>query len=322
MVALRLSMAKKGPSNMADQTTGHHSAFLERVQQAQGHYNEQAGLDKSLDAPRIRLGLLLYNSGPASIVALSERLRISHPAVVQIARALIQDEYLADYRDRRDKRRRLLALTNSGRYYFSGISAHSELKEQLLSTLANAVGLPEVLARWSQALAEQSLSQRFDAVISGITITPYRAEFKTSFELLNRRWIEASFQVEDRDQAVFDDPEAKIITPGGAIFFAVTGRGHVVGACALLRQNARRAELAKMAVQEQFQQFGIGRRLGQAVIDFAEAAGFDDIVLESNRRLKPALSLYRALGFIEGPAPATSDYDRADIFMSKPLGPG
>ena len=36
---------------MADQTTGHHSAFLERVQQAQGHYNEQAGLDKSLTRP-------------------------------------------------------------------------------------------------------------------------------------------------------------------------------------------------------------------------------------------------------------------------------
>ena len=113
---------------------------------------------------------------------------------------------------------------------------------------------------------------------------------------------------------------AKIVTPGGAIFFAVTASGQVVGTCALLHKAPRRAELAKMAVQEQFQGFGLGRRLGQAVIDYAEAAGFEDVVLESNQRLKPAISLYRSLGFIEEKATVTSDYARADIFMVKSLG--
>lgn len=307
---------------MADhEANSSHQAFIDRVQQARQDYGQQAGLGKSLATPRIRLALQLYHGGPASIVALSERLRISHPAVVQIARSLMAAEYVADYRDRRDKRRRLLALTNSGRYYFSGLAAHSELESALLSDLATAAGLPQVLARWEQAVAEQSLSQRFQGAIAGITIAPYCAAFKASFERLNRRWIEASFQVEDRDQAVFDDPVAEILTPGGAIFFAVTAGGEVVGTCALLRQNAQRVELAKMAVQEQFQGFGLGRRLGQAVIDFAQAAGFEDIVLESNQRLKPAISLYRALGFVEDSAPALSDYERADIFMIKPLEP-
>ena len=56
---------------------------------------------------------------------------------------------------------------------------------------------------------------------------------------------------------------------------------------------------------------------GQAVIDYAEAAGFEDVVLESNQRLKPAISLYRSLGFIEEKATVTSDYARADIFMGQ-----
>ncbi|HAB46299.1 MAG TPA: hypothetical protein DCE20_08760 [Gammaproteobacteria bacterium] len=306
---------------MVDQeTNSNHETFTDRVQQARAHYEQQAGLGKSLASPRIRLGLALYRGGPASIVALSEQLKISHPAVVQIARNLMAAEYVADYRDRRDKRRRLLALTNSGRYYFSGLSAHAELESEMLANLATAVGLPDLLARWAQEIAMQPLSQRFESAISNITIASYRAEFKASFERLNRRWIEASFEVEDRDQAVFDDPVAKILTPGGTIFCAVTAGGQVVGTCALLRQNPRRAELAKMAVQEQFQGFGLGRRLGQAVIDYAEAAGFEDIVLESNQRLKPTISLYRSLGFIEEKAAVTSDYARADIFMVKTLG--
>ena len=111
---------------MVDQeTNSNHETFTDRVQQARAHYEQQAGLGKSLTSPRIRLGLALYRGGPASIVALSEQLKISHPAVVQIARNLMAAEYVADYRDRRDKRRRLLALTNSGRYYFSGLSAHA-----------------------------------------------------------------------------------------------------------------------------------------------------------------------------------------------------
>ena len=306
---------------MADQEiNSSHQAFTDGVQQARAYYEQQAGLGRSLASPRIRLGLELYRDGPASVVALSERLKVSHPAVVQIARNLIAAEYVADYRDRRDKRRRLLALTNSGRYYFSGFSAHAELESELLSDLATAAGLPDLLARWKQAIAEQPLSQRFQSAISGITIVPYQAAFKKSFERLNRRWIEASFQVEDQDQAVFDDPVAKIVTPGGAIFFAVTASGQVVGTCALLHKAPRRAELAKMAVQEHFQGFGLGRRLGQAVIDYAEAVGFEDIVLESNQRLKPAISLYRSLGFIEEKALAISDYARADIFMVKTLG--
>ena len=204
---------------MADQgKNSSHQAFTDRVRETRAYYEQEAGLGKSLASPRTRLGLELYRGGPASIVALSERLKISHPAVVQIARNLMAAEYVADYRDRRDKRRRLLALTNSGRYYFSGLSAHAELESDMLANLATAVGLPDLLVRWEQAITAQSLSQRFESAISGITIAPYRAEFKASFERLNRRWIEASFEVEDRDQAVFDDPVAKILTPGGTIF--------------------------------------------------------------------------------------------------------
>ncbi len=75
---------------------------------------------------------------------------------------------VADYRDRRDKRRRLLALTNSGRYYFSGLSAHAELESEQLLVDAGELrsGCPMSLRVGRKRLAAQPLSQRFDAVLS------------------------------------------------------------------------------------------------------------------------------------------------------------
>jgi len=53
---------------MVDQETdSNHETFTDRVQQARAHYEQQAGLGKSLASPRIRLGLALYRGGPASM---------------------------------------------------------------------------------------------------------------------------------------------------------------------------------------------------------------------------------------------------------------
>ncbi len=73
-------------------------------------------------------------------------------------------------------------------------------------------------------------------------------------------------------------------------------------------------ELAKLAVNSSIQRKGIGRRLCDAVINKARELGADTVFLESNTRLKPAIALYRKLGFRELPEyhPA---YARGDIQM-------
>ena len=77
-------------------------------------------------------------------------------------------------------------------------------------------------------------------------------------------------------------------------------------------------ELAKLAVDTSIQRKGIGRKLCEAAIEKARMSGGGRLFLESNTRLKPAIALYRRLGFKELPEyhPA---YARGDIQMELPL---
>jgi GNAT superfamily N-acetyltransferase len=74
-----------------------------------------------------------------------------------------------------------------------------------------------------------------------------------------------------------------------------------------------------MAVSEQARGKQVGLLLGESIIGRARDRGFQALVLESNRKLTPAISLYRKLGFAEKPFPDPSVYSRADIYMELSL---
>ena len=71
-------------------------------------------------------------------------------------------------------------------------------------------------------------------------VVTYREEYRAAFERLNREWIETWFSLEEADRETFRDPGAKIVAPGGQIFFVVDG-GEVLGTCAVIRHDAQRA---------------------------------------------------------------------------------
>lgn len=73
-----------------------------------------------------------------------------------------------------------------------------------------------------------------------------------------------------------------------------------------------------MAVSPKVQGKGIGMLLGQACIEKVKALGAKKIYLESNTRLKPAISLYHKLGF-QKVAGYPSPYERCDIQMELKL---
>ena len=61
--------------------------------------------------------------------------------------------------------------------------------------------------------------------------------------------------------------------------------------------------------------------MGEAAVALARSLGCPRIDILSNRRLGPALGLYRSLGFVEAPMPGT-DYKRADIYLVLDLATG
>ncbi len=156
-----------------------------------------------------------------------------------------------------------------------------------------------------------------------VAYDPGRPAHRTAFRDLNLAWIETHFVVEPRDRHELDDPEGHILREGGEIFMAEAGGlggVDVVGTCALLVERDGAGELAKMAVRESVRGRGVGRALGEAAIAAARARGMPRVDLLSNRKLAPAMKLYRALGFVEVPLPPT-EYARANIKMTLYLSP-
>ncbi|MBW4695965.1 MAG: GNAT family N-acetyltransferase [Lyngbya sp. HA4199-MV5] len=142
-------------------------------------------------------------------------------------------------------------------------------------------------------------------------------QFHQDFKRLNYEWIEKYFKLEESDHQSLNDPDEKILKPGGHIYMALSN-GEIVGTCALIKMDSDTYELAEMAVTETARGKGIGWLLGQAIIQKARELGAKTILLESNTVLEPAIKLYQKLGFqriVGQPSP----YERCNIQMELKL---
>ena len=170
-----------------------------------------------------------------------------------------------------------------------------------------------------QSPANGASSKRADyrenSVLTTSTVVGYRPELREAFERLNRQWIEQYFSVEERDRAVFRDPEGTILRPGGEIFFVLCD-GNVVGTCAMVPHGDDALVLAKMAVAPSARGQGHGDRLITAAIDFARKRGAARVELLTNSTLVPALRLYEKHGFRRVPVSmGEGNYARVDTKM-------
>ena len=148
-----------------------------------------------------------------------------------------------------------------------------------------------------------------------IKIITYEPRYKDDFIRLNKQWIETYFRLEQSDLNTFAHIGDSIIRNGGQIFLAIDADSQVVGCCALKpHPEADCHELAKMAVTPEAQGKGIGRKLGEALLDYAKSHGVKRIFLEGNTRLEASIALYRKLGFREIPLEGNA-YERCDILM-------
>ena len=147
-----------------------------------------------------------------------------------------------------------------------------------------------------------------------IMIVDYQSEHQVYFEKFNRYWIEKYFVMEALDEFVLTNPEEAILKPGGAILMALYN-GTVAGTVALRKVNDTVYEFTKMAVEERFQRKGIAEALSYASFKKAKELGADEVILYSNSILKPAINLYRKLGFKHAPI-GIGEYQRSDVKMT------
>ena len=125
--------------------------------------------------------------------------------------------------------------------------------------------------------------------------------------------------MEQEDLNILQNPEDYVIKKGGEVFFAILeNRG--VGTAAMVLTTTGVYELAKMAVNKDYQGMGIGRSLLQRSIKFALDENAREIFLITNDALKPALNLYHSSGFVLCPQNDDNRYLRGNTKMNLNLG--
>ena len=148
-----------------------------------------------------------------------------------------------------------------------------------------------------------------------VTVIPYSSYLKEHIKILNFEWLNRYFKIETKDHIVLSDPKREIIDKGGMIFYAKYNN-KIVGTVSLLKIEDGVFELSKMAVTDSVQGLGVGSILLYHIDSIILKEKIKKIILYSNKKLLPALHLYRKFGFVEV-ALEEGIYERADIKMEK-----
>lgn len=270
---------------------------------------------------------VLMNGEAKTITAISKEIGHSHPSVSNIVKEMAQKGIVREKKDKADGRRNVITLSSKGKK-MSGILTEQcidvEMAIEEISSLTRN-DLWRAIEEWEYLLSEKSIYQRVKEAKrirerKDIKIIPYEPRFKSAFRALNEEWITSHWKMEEPDYKALDHPQEYILDKGGYIFVALY-KDEPVGVCALCKMEDERYdyELAKLAVSPNVQGKGIGVLLCEAVVEKAKELGSKKIFLESNTLLRPAINLYRKLGFKEL-AEYHPTYERGDIQMELIIG--
>lgn len=255
-----------------------------------------------------------------SITDIAREIGHTHPSVSQIVREMVAKGYVVEKKGAVDGRKNFVVLSETGRKVLEKMQHQLEDVTSAIEKVMkeSQYDLWKAIGEWEFLLEQKSLLRRVQEEkkireSSDVQIVDYEPGHAKAFHDLNEEWITTWFTMEPEDHHALDHPREHILDGGGHIYIALY-KGEVVGTCAIIKMKDGGFELAKMAVSPRAKGKGIGWLLGRACIEKARALGGTRVYLESNTRLKPAISLYHKLGFrkIAGPP---SPYERCDIQM-------
>lgn len=242
-----------------------------------------------------------------SVTEIAREIGHTHPSVSYIVGEMSARGLLCERRDPTDARRNVVRLTPEGCAMVAALAEQCADVDEAVGRISRETrnDLWRALGEWEELLEQRSLSERVKEVRrererQRVEIVPFEPRFQPVFRQLNEEWITSRWTLEEADRKALDHPQEYILDRGGRIFVALW-RGEAVGVCALCRMDDPHYdyELAKYAVSPRAQGLGIGTMLGEAVVAEARRLGARRLFLESNTLLRPAIRIYRKLGFVE-----------------------
>ncbi|MBK7143246.1 MAG: MarR family transcriptional regulator/GNAT family N-acetyltransferase [bacterium] len=265
---------------------------------------------------------LLNKEGAMNVTAIARALGLTHPAINQIADAMVKRGLLVGHKGKSDERQRMLSLTPKARETVKRLTPVWEEIEAANRELLRSAGkdLLTMVTLIEKDLDRTDMYQRVmtrlqDRRLAAIEVVEYKPAFKKHFKSINVEWLRKYFEVEPADEVLLNDPVGKIINKGGMVFFARLD-GEVVGTCALIKRGPREYELGKMGVVPKAQGQQVGRCLLTVAINYAKQNGAEAVYLHTSPKLAAATSLYLSEGFVEVPFDqAAHEHHRPSIKM-------
>lgn len=142
-------------------------------------------------------------------------------------------------------------------------------------------------------------------------IIEFEEKYRKDFIDFNTGWIVSNFGfLEEQDKETFEkiDEEMKA---GAMIFFAVEN-DTALATCMARPMEEATWEICKLGSNKELPHKGAGSAVFEAAMNWALEHGAEKFFIVSNRRLKPALHIYRKYGFKEIKL-ENCEYIRGDI---------
>jgi len=273
-----------------------------------------------LDPKWFPVFFMLRDGECLSISGIAEAIGHSHASVSKIVKEMVAAGLLQNLKKPGDGRVNQVCLSDDAKSILPSFEQQNADAEVVVENMLAKCGenLWTALSDFEEQLEKQSfhdrIRQRFmDREQEKIQIAEATPADFNAFKTLNYDWIKQYFEIEESDRQMLEAPQKNVLDQGGSILMAYY-EGNAIGTCAVLKTDDKTFELAKMAVDDSVKGRGIGLLLGEAALEKVRELGGERVFLDSNTKLKPAINLYRKLGFKRMDA-EPSPYARCNIQM-------
>ena len=119
--------------------------------------------------------------------------------------------------------------------------------------------------------------------------------------ILHVQNVEYEVGISVKEQPDILDIHSNYINDGGNFWIALNDNGEVVGSIGLQRKTKGVAVLKKFFVYKDYRgkELGTGKKLYEALLDFAKKQGFSKIILDTPSKATRSHGFYKKVGFKE-----------------------
>jgi len=245
---------------------------------------------------------------------LSDMIKVQRSTASRVVKSLVENGFVVKKDERETGKKIKLYITNKGRLAYSMLKNDEEYSNSIALQGFNKEELETILfylrrirsniePDWK--LIRKGQERPYEKIKwlgikdkkeDDISILEYKDDHLERFREISYGWLRKYDLVEAEDIRLLTNPRQEILDKGGHIFMAKK-EGKILGTVSLIKNDENIYELAKLGVDESYQNYGIGRKLIVFALLKAYELNADKVILYTTKRLEKAIRLYESFGF-------------------------